>query len=159
MVTPVQDQGQCGSCWIFAPLSVIESVNAIAKNPLVQLSIQQLMDCVKPPDYLSNGCEGGTADDVYKFVQQFGVVWTHNYPQQYNSGYNLGYNNNNQVGYCHNVSGRWGEWISMYNFLDINTTDDQIMWTLYNYGPVAAIINAGDREFMLYRFVCLFFFD
>lgn len=80
MVTPVQDQGQCGSCWIFAPLTVVESVNAIAKNPLVKLSVQQMMDCVKPPNYVSNGCQGGTADDVYSFVQQFGAVAEQGYP-------------------------------------------------------------------------------
>ena len=80
MITPVLDQGPCGSCWIFAGLTVVESANAIAKNPLVELSKQELMDCVKPPYYESDGCQGGTADDVYSFVQQFGVVTDKVYP-------------------------------------------------------------------------------
>lgn len=27
-----------------------------------------------------------------------------------------------------------------------------IMWVVYNKGPVATLINAGDRHFQLYRF-------
>ena len=139
VVNPIEDQGNCGSCWIFAALAVVESANAIAMNPLMELSEQQVMDCVKPPHYESNGCQGGTADDAYSFVQQFGVVTSKVYPYT------------GSVGKCLEMVPYWGVSITGYNFLPINTTDNEIMWTIYNKGPVAAILNAGDREFQLYN--------
>lgn len=49
------DSERCGSCWAFAAIGVVESMNAIAKNPLISLSEQELIDC----DTDDNGCSGG----------------------------------------------------------------------------------------------------
>lgn len=142
IVSAVQNQGNCGSCWIFAPLSVVESANALADNPLVSLSVQELMDCIKPPAYLSSGCDGGTADDAYEFVQKFGVVSSRAYPRPYKA----------QVSTCESssVSSSWRANILSFTFLPINASDEQIMRAIHEKGPVAAIINAGDRQFVLY---------
>ena len=44
-VTPVIHQGNCGACWAVAAVSTIESAMAIARNKLVKLSTQQVLDC------------------------------------------------------------------------------------------------------------------
>ncbi|XP_075585212.1 crustapain [Dermatophagoides farinae] len=138
MVTPIEDQGQCGSSWIFAGVGLVESANAIAGNPLVVLSKQQVLDCVLPPFYLSDGCNGGMLDDIFHYTKQVGLTMEKTYPYK------------GKQEECHQVLGEWREWIYRYNYLPLNSTDEMIMWFIYNKGPVAALINAGDRQFQLY---------
>jgi len=57
-VAPVKDQGQCGSCWAFSSVSVLESayhISAHKTGTVTQFSEQQLVDCVKS----CYGCSGG----------------------------------------------------------------------------------------------------
>jgi hypothetical protein len=59
-VTPVKDQGQCGSCWAFSTTGSIESAYAIAtRQRPPQISEQQFLDC--DTGLLHHGCSGGNA--------------------------------------------------------------------------------------------------
>jgi len=67
-VTPVKNQGQCGSCWAFSCTETVESVWAVAGHTIPVLSEQQIVDC----DTLDDGCDGGWPYDAYKYLMTAG---------------------------------------------------------------------------------------
>ena len=48
-VTPVKDQGSCGSCWAFSATEAIESAWMIAGNDEAIMAPQELVDCTLDP--------------------------------------------------------------------------------------------------------------
>jgi len=78
-VSPIQNQGQCGSCWAFSATASLESRWAIKNGGDVpKLSEQNIVDCChpysnRPP---SNGCNGGWYEMAWNYVASkkgFGV--------------------------------------------------------------------------------------
>ena len=67
-VTPVKDQGQCGSCWAFSSTGSLEGAHFVATGELESFSEQQLVDCayVKYGNY---GCNGGLQTNAYKYYE------------------------------------------------------------------------------------------
>jgi hypothetical protein len=69
LLTKVKDQASCGSCWAFSAVEQLESGYALANNIApIAFSAQQFVDCVKGPEFGSEGCNGGWMDDVFDYV-------------------------------------------------------------------------------------------
>jgi len=77
VVTPVKDQGQCGSCWAFSTTGAIESGYALASGSLVSLSEQQYVDCDGFPNL---GCSGGQMKSGLKWAEKNDLCTEESYP-------------------------------------------------------------------------------
>jgi hypothetical protein len=72
VVSPVKDQGQCGSCWAFSATENIESMWALKTGSLPILAPEQIVDC----DTVDAGCNGGDTPTAFEYVTQAGGLDT-----------------------------------------------------------------------------------
>lgn len=70
-VTPIRNQGGCGSCWTFSAVAAMESWRMIASgapDPSLDLSEQFVLSCIA-----SGNCAGGWCQDALGFLTTEGV--------------------------------------------------------------------------------------
>jgi len=135
VVTPIKNQGACGSCWAFASTEQIESYVALdtADNTLLELAPQNLVSCSKNPDHCggTGGCQGSIAELAYQFVEKNGIATEADY--KYTSG------TTGQTGKCITVEP--SAKVSSYVKLKENNYTE-VMYALANVGPVAVNVDA-----------------
>ncbi|CAM4782397.1 unnamed protein product [Rotaria magnacalcarata] len=84
-VTPVQDQGACGSSWAFADIGTLEGQHVAQTKELVTLSVQNLVDC--SDDFGNFGCKGGVTDFAFQYIEaNEGIDTKTSYPYEARTG-------------------------------------------------------------------------
>jgi len=139
-VTPVKDQGQCGSCWAFSATGNMEGQWFLAGHNLTGLSEQNLVDCdhectnYDGQSSCDQGCDGGLQPNAYEYVIKSGGIDTENsYPYQ-------GMDNT-----CNFQPSTIGAKIS--NFTMVSSDENQMAAYLIKNGPLAIAANAEEWQF------------
>lgn len=84
-VTPVKNQGKCGSCWTFSTTSCVESHNILKNGKMVLLSEQNLLDCAQA--FGNHGSNGGLPSHAFEYIRYNGGIDTEDsYPYEAKEG-------------------------------------------------------------------------
>lgn len=136
-VTPVKNQGQCGSCWAFSATGSLEGAHYRLTGKLVSLSEQQLVDC--SAKFHNDGCNGGLMDNAFEYIKSVGGLNTEeSYPYHAKQAK------------CHFNKANIGATCSGY--VDVESGDEEALRdALATVGPVSIAIDATEDKFMLYK--------
>ncbi|XRB06160.1 cathepsin H [Pycnococcus provasolii] len=78
VVTPVKNQGSCGSCWTFSTTGTLEAHHCIKHKQdctaWTGLAEQQLVDCAGAFD--NHGCDGGLPSHAFEYIRWNGGLDT-----------------------------------------------------------------------------------
>ena len=143
-VTPVKDQGQCGSCWSFSTTGALEGAYFVKNGKLVSFSEQQLVDC----DTLRNGgrdqgCNGGLMDNAFSWITKNGGLCLE-------SDYTYFSGDTQDSGTCQKTCKVYPG-SDIVKYVDVAPSDDAQMMAALSQQPVAIAIEADQREFQLYK--------
>jgi len=131
-VTPVKNQGGCGSCWAFSTTGAIESRSSIAGKGLTSLSEQNLVDC----STANSGCNGGLMDYAFEYVMTNGGLCSESsYPYTAVDGT------------CNGYSCTKYDPITSYSDVAVSTA---ALEAAVAEGPVAIAIEADQSSFQYY---------
>jgi cathepsin L len=136
-VTPVKDQGQCGSCWAFSSTGSLEGQHFKATGQLVSLSEQNLVDC--SGKFGNMGCDGGLMDSAFQYIKaNKGIDTEKSYPYEAEDGK------------CRFKAANVGA--TDTGFVDIKAKNEtDLQNAIATIGPISVAIDASQDSFQFYK--------
>ncbi|XP_011306042.1 cathepsin L-like [Fopius arisanus] len=135
-VTPVKDQGECGSCWAFSATGSLEGQHYRKSGKLVSLSEQNLVDCANWW-YLNFGCNGGEVIHAFRYVKKYGIDTESSYPYEA------------KTHKCDFKKDKIGtteaSWVNIHK-----GNEEDLKAAVATMGPVSVAIDASLRSFQYY---------
>lgn len=132
-VTPVKNQGNCGSCWSFSTTGAIEGAWFLAGHDLTSLSEQELVDC----DKTDSGCNGGLMDYAFEWVEDNGLCTEDDYPYTAKRAWRC------QKGSCQKAA-------SISSYQDVTPGETGLKAAVCKQ-PVSVAIEADQASFQFYN--------
>jgi len=136
-VTPIKDQGQCGSCWSFSATGALEGQHFKATGVLPSLSEQNIIDCA---DRINAGCNGGWTEVAFEWIRANGGIDTEaSYPYTARDIWSCQYDAANSAA---TVAG-----VTMVE----SENEAAMLDALTAVGPLSIAIDASRTSFQLYE--------
>jgi len=133
-VTPVKNQGQCGSCWSFSTTGAIEGAWYVKTGYLISLSEQQLVDCSR--SFGNQGCGGGLMNEGFKYVVENGICPESVYPYTATDG---------TCQTCNSSP------ISVSSFKDVAPSNETALQEAVFRQPISVALEADQKGWQFYK--------
>ncbi|TDH74220.1 hypothetical protein CCR75_001457 [Bremia lactucae] len=158
-MTPIKNQGTCGSCWAFAGVAAVESRYAIENQVRASaLSVEQVLSCSGALDHIqskyddnmtssSDGCLGGMAFLTYAFMER---VKPHGIACERDYSYAMATNESNLQ--CLAVFGAKVvvSWTANVSDYQVVASNENALLQAVTHGPVTATLDASGKGFRHY---------
>ena len=131
-VTPVKNQGMCGSCWAFSTTGAMEGRYQIKSGDLQSFSEQQFVDCSSGEG--NQGCNGGLMDLAFQYAEKNSIDTESQYPYK------------GRDGTCAAVEGV----AKVNSFTDVTPKSPSALMAAVAEGPVSIAIDAGGLAMQFY---------
>jgi len=133
-VTPVKDQGHCGSCWSFSTTGSMEGAHHKATGKLISLSESNLVDC----SWLNHGCHGGNVALAYLYAEKQPLELEADYPYHASSGlFECKYDRAKGV-------------VKVETWAEVGASDVNAFYAALQVGPVSVAVEADKPVFHAY---------
>mgnify|MGYP001178413746 CR=1 FL=1 len=143
ILSPVKNQGRCGSCWAFSSTGAIEAKMRINNYSVDRLSEQELVDCSTK----NSGCGGGLMHLAFDYcIEKNGLSSNYNYSYTAKNGvclYNCNTTNNTEL------PKTLGSAVKDYRFTIPRSVVD--LKASLKEGPICIALDASPIEFRFYR--------
>ncbi|NWI51632.1 CATL2 protein, partial [Calyptomena viridis] len=145
-VTPIKNQGHCGSCWAFSATGALEGLVFKRTGQLVVLSEQNLVDCSRKLG--NHGCGGGYVERAFQYVHDNGGLNSERvYPYMGTDTSDCRYNPQDKAANCSGFE------------VVARGSEEALEQAVATVGPVSVAVDARSTHFQFYKsgiFSCMF---